>query len=72
MDAPSVTVTTDENAASPVSCVTRSVRFQCGLLRETETFSEDDLDDVSLGAVLEYVEEMLNIKVCTYSACVVS
>lgn len=64
---PSVTVTEDERASSAPSPVvaSKTVRFQCGLLRETETFSEEDLEDVSLDAVLEYVVEMLNIKVST-------
>lgn len=41
-----------------------TIRFQCGLLRETETFAEDDMQEVSLPALLEYVDEMLNMKVC--------
>lgn len=41
----------------------KTVRFQCGLLRETETFSEEDLEDVSLEALLEFVVDMLNAKV---------
>ena len=65
MDGPAITVTADERAASAPSPVatSKTVRFQCGLLRETETFSEDDLEDVSLDAILEYVVEMLNVKV---------
>ena len=62
---PTITVTADEGAVgapSPVA-TSKTVRFQCGLLRETETFSEDDLEDVSLDAILEYVVEMLNVKV---------
>lgn len=63
-------VTADEGAVSVPSPAgaSKTVRFQCGLLRETETFSEEDLEDVSLYAILEFVVEMLNSKVlCIYS-----
>ena len=63
MDGLSIAVTDDEDAPSPVNA-SKTVRFQCGLLRETETFAEEDLEDVSLVALLEFVEEMLNMKVC--------
>ena len=58
---PTITATADEGAVSAPS--SKTVRFQCGLLREAETFAEDDLEDVSLDAILEYVVEMLNVKV---------
>ena len=64
---PVISVTADEAAAgvpSPVpGAPPKTVRFQCGLLRETETFSEEDLQDVTLDALLEYVVDMLNLKV---------
>lgn len=67
---PNVTVTADEGAVSAPSPVgtSKTVRFQCGLLRETEKFAEEDLEDVSLDAILEFVVEMLNVKVATCTA----
>ena len=63
-NSPVVTVNNGEDGAAPsVAGNPKTVRFQCGLLRETETFAEEDLQDVSLAALLEYVDEMLNIKV---------
>ena len=68
-DSPSHAVSGEEGPHAP-SCsgagARKTVRFQCGLLRETERFSEEDMEDVSLGALLEYVEEMLNGKVGPY------
>lgn len=61
---PSLTVNNAEDGAVP-SGNPKTVRFQCGLLRETETFAEEDMQDVSLAALLEYVDEMLNLKVQT-------
>lgn len=62
---PNVTVTADEGTVSGPSPAgaSKTVRFQCGLLRETETFPEEDLEDVSLYAIMEFVVEMLNAKV---------
>lgn len=62
MDGPNITVTTEDETLS------RTVRFQCGLLRETETFVEEDLEDVSRDAILDYVVDMLNVKVRAYSS----
>ena len=61
MEAPivSITVTGDEGTEIP----SRTIRFQCGLLRETETFVEEDLEDVPREALLDYVVDMLNVKV---------
>ena len=61
-----ITVNSTEDGGAPSSSAgnPKTVRFQCGLLRETETFAEEDLQDVSLAALLEYVDEMLNVKVC--------
>lgn len=41
----------------------RTVKFQCGLLRETETFVGEDVDILCLETLLEYVCDMLNYKV---------
>ena len=66
MEAPavSVTVTADEGTEVP----SRTIRFQCGLLRETETFVEEDLEDVPQEALLDYVVDMLNVKVWPWQA----
>ena len=61
---PTIQVTGDDCAEVP----SKTIRFQCGLLRETETFSEEDLEDVSLDSLLEYVVDMLNVKVRTKRA----
>lgn len=61
MESPNITVTAEEDTPS------RTVRFQCGLLRETETFLEEDLEDVSRDAILDFVVDMLNVKVRAYS-----
>lgn len=69
---PNVTVTADEGPVSGPSPAgtSKTVRFQCGLLRETETFPEEDLEDVSLYAIMEFVVEMLNAKVLYASSSV--
>ena len=61
MDGPNITVMAEEETPS------RTVRFQCGLLRETETFVEEDLEDVARDAILDYVVDMLNVKVRAYN-----
>ncbi len=40
-----------------------TLKFQCGLLRETETFLGDDVRYLCTEAVLEYVSDMLYFKV---------
>ena len=40
-----------------------TVKFQCGLLRETETFVGEDVDVICTEALVEYVADMLISKV---------
>ena len=44
-----------------------TLKFQCGLLRETETFLGDDVRYLCTEAVLEYVSDMLYFKVYTHN-----
>lgn len=50
-----------------------TLKFQCGLLRETETFLGDDVRYLCTDSVLEYVNDMLYFKVhvymCLYINC---
>ena len=56
---PAICVTTDDEEQS----LKRTIKFQCGLLRETETFVNEDVDILCLETLLEYVCDMLNYKV---------
>ena len=57
--APKISVTS-ESTDEPLKC---TVKFQCGLLRETETFLGDDVRYLCTESVLEYVSDMLYFKV---------
>ncbi len=62
MDPPNITVTLDNGAvAAEPQKVT--VKFQCGLLRETETFIGEDVRYLSKDSLLDYVADMLCLKV---------
>lgn len=62
-----------ENTASPAITLTlengavdhhkKTINFQCGLLRETETFVGEDVDILSRDSMLDFVADMLCIKV---------
>ena len=41
----------------------KTVKFQCGLLRETETFVGDDVEYLYRDHLLDYVCDMLSVKV---------
>lgn len=41
----------------------KTIKFQCGLLRETETFVGDDTEYLYRDHVLDYVCDMLSVKV---------
>ena len=56
---PAISVTTDDEEELPK----RTVKFQCGLLRETETFVGEDVEILCQETLLEYVCDMLNYKV---------
>ena len=57
--APKISVT-NETTGELLKC---TVKFQCGLLRETETFLGDDVRYLCTESVLEYVSDMLYFKV---------
>jgi hypothetical protein len=61
MDPPSISVTGEDGSNSDL--LKKTVKFQCGLLRETESFSGDDLDILCGDTLLYYVCDMLNNKV---------
>lgn len=44
-----------------------TVKFQCGLLRETETFVGEDVDVICTEALVEYAADMLTVKVRIYT-----
>ena len=44
----------------------RTVKFQCGLLRETETFVGDHVEALCRDTLQDYVCGMLNVKVSQY------
>ena len=58
MDAPSITLTTEYGMESR-----KTVKFQCGLVRETETFVGEEVELLCRETLLDYVCDMLNTKV---------
>ncbi len=58
MDTPAITVTAED-----AEDLKKTIKFQCGLLRETESFSGEDLDVLCKDTLLDYVCDMLNNKV---------
>lgn len=56
---PALSVSSEDGQELP-KC---TVKFQCGLLREVETFIGYDVDILCTDTVLEYVCDMLNFKV---------
>lgn len=59
MNPPSVTLTAEDSS----DIAKKTVKFQCGLLRETETFVGEDLEVLCRDTLLDYVCDMLNNKV---------
>ncbi len=57
---PNIMLTLDNGAVEPRKV---TVKFQCGLLRETETFMGDDVRYLNRDSLLDYVADMLCIKV---------
>ena len=57
---PAITLTADEGGTEAVK---KTIKFQSGLLRETETFTGEDLEILSKDTLLDYVCDMLNNKV---------
>ena len=56
---PNITLTGEDGAEIPK----RTVKFQCGLLRETETFVGEDVDILCRETLLDYICDMLAVKV---------
>ena len=64
MEPPSITLTPD-SASSDVP--KKTIKFQCGLLRETETFLGEDVEDLCRDNLMDFVCDMLNNKVSKQS-----
>ena len=58
-DPPNITLTGEDGA----EVAKRTIKFQCGLLRETETFLGEDVDILCRETLLDYICEMLSLKV---------
>lgn len=56
---PNITLTAEDGADVPK----RTIKFQCGLLRETETFIGEDVDILCRETLLDYICDMLALKV---------
>lgn len=56
---PNITLTGENGVEIPK----RTVKFQCGLLRETETFVGEDVDILCRETLLDYICDMLAVKV---------
>lgn len=61
MEPPSITLTAEDS--NSLDTVKKTIKFQCGLLRETENFVGEDLEVLSRDSLLDYVCDMLNNKV---------
>ena len=59
MDAHNITMAVEES----VQAHKKTVNFQCGLLRETETFIGEDVDLLCRDSLLDYMSDILTIKV---------
>lgn len=63
MEPPSITLTSEEGNGITTEVVKKTIKFQCGLLRETETFTGEDLEVLCKDTLLDYVCDMLTNKV---------
>ncbi len=59
MDPPNITLTAEDGSEA----AKKTIKFQCGLLRETESFVGEDLEVLCRDNLLDYVCDMLNNKV---------
>lgn len=59
METPNITLT-DEDGSEAAK---KTIKFQCGLLRETESFVGEDLEVLCKDSLLDYVCDMLTNKV---------
>ena len=62
MEPPSITLTAEDSSSSSET-IKKTVKFQCGLLRETETFVGEDLEVLCKDTLQDFVCDMLNNKV---------
>ena len=60
---PAITLTMENGGRGEVP--KRTVKFQCGLLRETETFTGEDVEILCRDSLLDYICDMLTVKVCS-------
>ena len=63
MEPPKITVSAANSSNASSDVPKKTIRFQCGLLRETETFVGEDLEELCRDNLLDYVCDMLNTKV---------
>lgn len=64
-DPPAITVTMENGGqvAAELEVPKVTLKFQCGLLRETETFTGEDVRILCRDTLLEFVCDMLTFKV---------
>lgn len=62
MESPNVVVTVEDGTETEGIKEKRTVRFQCGLLRETETFVGQDVEFLCRETLLDYICDMLTVK----------
>ena len=58
---PHITLTSEDGLGC--EALKKTIKFQCGLLRETETFVGEDLEVLSKDTLQDYICDMLNTKV---------
>ena len=62
-ESPKLVVTVDEGTETEGIKEKRTVKFQCGLLRETETFVGQDVELLCRETLMDYICDMLTVKV---------
>ena len=62
-DPPAITVTMENGGQVAAEVPKVTLKFQCGLLRETETFTGEDVGILCRDTLLEFVCDMLTFKV---------
>lgn len=65
MEPPRITLSAESSSNASSDTPKKTIKFQCGLLRETETFVGEDLEVLCRDTLLDYVCDMLNNKVNT-------
>lgn len=64
VDTPAITVTMENGGQVAAEVPKVTLKFQCGLLRETETFTGEDVRILCRDTLLDFVCDMLTFKVC--------